>query len=455
MSRSRLILLTILASLLLAPAFILIPSAAPDADATTGEITVPDVQVDEVPVDEVPADGPTVDPSPPVEDSPVADPTPEPSPTAEISSAPTSVVEPSVVEPPIVQSPTGEASAEAPSGPSGGPTVVAPVQGEVAQDQQVEEEPDAPTEQRPGTEAAVSGLIAIAPMALVTPVGNTGGFEIDGDLPINNAGDDWANHPGVANSDGTGDVTQFSNGSKEMDHPDTWSNGTGTAPPKDDIVTSYSYTHTSGGNVWTYFGFVRNATGGTTAYDIEFNQLANTTASPPRPNRTAGDLMIQVAQHGSSDFTINDVFIWRTAGSMANCETVPGYPTTSGWCPLVVPGGAFYGETSADGTFAEGALNLSAIFGNGTCVGDFGTVNMRSRSSDVTTAALKDWVAPTPVSVQGNCGGMVISKRDQYGNLVGGATYRIVEDPGPARAEWGRPSPSRTTTPTMPTPSRA
>src|SRR5438552_9593408 len=52
-------------------------------------------------------------------------------------------------------------------------------------------------------------------------------------------------------------------------------------------------------------------------------------------------------------------------------------------------------------TFGEAAISFSAIFTGGTC-GAFGSVYLKSRSSDSFTAELKDFVAPERVNIT-NC----------------------------------------------------
>jgi hypothetical protein len=69
-------------------------------------------------------------------------------------------------------------------------------------------------------------------------------------------------------------------------------------------------------------------------------------------------------------------------------------------------GGASNGLKTALGkldprTFGEASISFSALFGTSTC-GSFGSAYLKSRSSDSFTAALKDFVPPTPVSIA-NC----------------------------------------------------
>ncbi len=209
------------------------------------------------------------------------------------------------------------------------------------------------------------------------------------------------------------DGTQFTNGSKEMDNPSTWVNGVQTSAGKNDIGEVYLYNTTVQGDVWSFFGFTRNASNGTTAFDVEYNQRLNSSASlPTRPTRTPGDLLIQLEQDGNKKFAVTNVFRWQDSGLTDSCFAVAGFTPAAGWCPVNVGGSDFVGETSDDGFFAEGAVNLGKLVGGGTCVGDFGVMNIRSRASDEENAALKDWVQEQTVSIPGTCGHIDIEKTD-------------------------------------------
>ncbi|MBA3572215.1 MAG: hypothetical protein H0W34_09625, partial [Pyrinomonadaceae bacterium] len=74
--------------------------------------------------------------------------------------------------------------------------------------------------------------------------------------------------------------------------------------------------------------------------------------------------------------------------------------------PANQAGGATNGLTAALGsldprTFGEASISFSALLGSSTC-GSFGSAYLKSRSSDSFTAALKDFVPPTQVSIS-NC----------------------------------------------------
>ncbi|HEX6249226.1 MAG TPA: prealbumin-like fold domain-containing protein [Nocardioidaceae bacterium] len=356
----------------------------PALETTTSEVTA-----EEAPVEDPPAEEPAPDEAAPAEAAPAEEPAPDPA-----------AEEPPADEP----APDTTARQTAPTAPSA-----------------AVEEPE-----------PLDAFSLLADLSLLAVVG---GFEIDGNIPVDTAGNlDWAN-TGSVYSDGFSDLTNFSGSSKEFEHPTNWVNGSsGTAPGKSDIGDVYIYNTTIGGDTYSYFGFTRNDTTGTTAYDVEYNQLPNLSASPPRPNRTPGDLLVQIAQQGSTGFYIQQTSIWTLTSDAdwdSSCTLVPGYTPAAGWCAFTPPAGAFDGAVSVDGAFAEGVLNLTELFGDTTCVGDFGVMNIRSRSSESLDAALKDWVTPIAVDIEGTCADLTIIKRDDAGTIVPGATFLIEPDPTP------------------------
>lgn len=266
-------------------------------------------------------------------------------------------------------------------------------------------------------------------------MGVVGGFEIDGNT-ASNGGLDW-DTVGMHIVDGVKDGTQYQNPG-EFDNPSSWPAASGVAQPKGDITDAWVHTQTVGGTVYAYFAFQRASNNGTVNYDVEFNQLKDTTGSPARPVRSVGDLMIDVQQHGGGDFSVAHAYTWtlKSSGAWgAGCTEVtdPAYVPPAGWCEIPVPGAAFEGATSADDLFGEGALNLSALFPAGTCSNEYGTVNMRSRSSDSPSSSLKDYVV-ADLSVPSTCGKLTINKRDPQGAPAPGATFQITPDPTPGSA---------------------
>jgi hypothetical protein len=285
-----------------------------------------------------------------------------------------------------------------------------------------------------------------------------GNFEIDGDLAPCAGHVDWAT-PGVPlpDDDEFDDSTNFGEGSAEMQNPTAWTEKADVAPPKDDIGLVYlhddvatvqvpdgddpSQTHPED-HTFSLFGFTRRTATGTASYDVEYNQHPNSDDQFPQPTRTPGDLLIQVEQGGNGGFELTGAFMWTVdEGPYSNkpgageCWLVEGYDPESGWCPISDAAANFTGAISADKLFAEGALDLTALLDNETCQPDFGMVNIRSRSSNEVESALKDWVLPMPVRIEGTCKDMYIEKIDAAtGHHIVGATFEISPDPRPGVA---------------------
>ena len=236
-------------------------------------------------------------------------------------------------------------------------------------------------------------------------------FEIDGNTPDDPAvaGLDWetaGTH--VVDPTGTADTSTFGEGSKEFEHPSTWVQATGLAPNQDDISDVYTYTTTDhDGDVYSFFGFRRLTTTGVTNYDVEFNQATNSSVNPARPTRTPGDLMVRFEQDGNDAFTLTQAYLWTLvsdASWTAGCIQVAGYTPAAGWCPIPIPADVFAGVTGEDGHFAEGSLNLTALFGDATgCRDAFGTMNIRSFTGNANESALKDYVEPIDINVPPSC----------------------------------------------------
>lgn len=159
---------------------------------------------------------------------------------------------------------------------------------------------------------------------------------------------------------------------------------------------------------------------GTTNMDFELNQkhcgsgptFTNCAPNHITPLRTSGDKLItyDLARGG----TVATISIRTWNGSAWGPATVIsgganpnalGSVNTS-LIPANQAGGATNGLTAALGsldprTFGEASISFSALLGSSTC-GSFGSAYLKSRSSDSFTAALKDFVPPTQVSIS-NC----------------------------------------------------
>jgi hypothetical protein len=80
-------------------------------------------------------------------------------------------------------------------------------------------------------------------------------------------------------------------------------------------------------------------------------------------------------------------------------------------------------------TFGEAQFNLTQIVGEGECI-TFGSVYLKSRSSDSFTAALKDFIPPENVSIS-NCANVRIVKKDDTGAVLKEAEFTLYTDNEP------------------------
>lgn len=273
---------------------------------------------------------------------------------------------------------------------------------------------------------------AITPMALVacagwphpsSPVAN---FEIDGNLCVDTAGRlDWANVPGQpARADLFSDATQFTGGSKESNWPWSASDyaGSGTAPGKTDMGNIYAYTQTVGGHVYAYLGFERQANNGSVSYHVELNQKPN--IGGPTPDRSVGDLRLTIEQNGSNIISLVGAHRWNGTAwvSLPNLSAFVG----------VVNQDTINNLTTAeleDGIFAEAAVDLTVLFGNAGCSGNYGVLNVRSSSSPEETSSLADWINPIALNVPSTCSTLTILKTGPTGTPLAGATFSVSPNP--------------------------
>jgi LPXTG-motif cell wall-anchored protein len=298
--------------------------------------------------------------------------------------------------------------------------------------------------------SALAKIASGATPAATVPCGDSdanaviGDFEVDGDECVNHGAQDW---DGVDTSSNRyaatldkfvddGDTTGFQGSSKALTDPLTWSKG--PAPnDKSDIERVRVYSQKSGVPEDTFSDFAIDrhpddggAGGvGTVTYDVEYNQLPDVLSNDGTltvPHRSPGDLWFVFDQHGniSLDFIAGYKFF---ATDQGGCKAVDG---GGFWC--VLPSApTFGGDTSDDGAFAEGTLDISDAFAQGVCF-TFGVVNVRTRTSNTDTTAFKDYIAPLD-AVTSNCGSLEITKKDvDTDAAVGGGVYQIVGDPRPA-----------------------
>ena len=298
-----------------------------------------------------------------------------------------------------------------------------------------------------------SSTNTLTKLATVTPAvvgnaacqtsGNTmvGGFEIDGDPCDDEGGIDFLGGPGASVDDGYGDSTWFTQGSSENDNPATWTLTGSANTGKADIGTAWAWSHVwqnpnnvndpTNGHVFGYFGFTNDSTkGGTQDYSLEYNQADPVNG---KPVRTPGDLLFHFFANGSAPLAYEASYIYRLdSDPLWTNKCVESGNLNAGWCPFTLPAAAFTSATSTSGEYVEGAIDITAMFGEGNCSGTFGTTFLRSAPGAFFTSELKDYVAPLGVTTPSTCGKLVIKKTDaDTGAAVGGAVFAIHGDPRP------------------------
>lgn len=261
-----------------------------------------------------------------------------------------------------------------------------------------------------------------------------GGFEVDGDFRAHTNGlngVDWADAagsgpglvsgPAIADPLGHADGTNFAQGAKESQDPDTWQAQAGTAPPKADIGNVFEADRTFGGHRWAYFGFERVSSDGTVYDDIELDQQPN--HQNPHglsvPSRSAGDVLFVVRQRGDGSFLFDATYQTWSCPQASQCDATGAWSTPTAAAAAffglanetAIPQGPWSDAIAAKGmvaadAFAEMAIDLTALgLVPGCPSGGFGTLNVRSVASDAQdgqTPELKDF-ASAPVSIPSSC----------------------------------------------------
>jgi hypothetical protein len=226
---------------------------------------------------------------------------------------------------------------------------------------------------------------------------------------------------------------------------------TGSIPPNKSDLKNFGVFVEDGANgkfVHLFWTRVQDPNG-TTNMDFEFNQGSDLAPNDVTPLRTGGDLLItyELSRGG----TVPNLFLleWVTeAGTgtgQGTCDASNAYPCWGNRVDLDAAGAAAgsINQTAipagdADGlgalsarTFGEATIDLDFIFDENKCT-SFGSVYLKSRSSDSFTSALKDFIAPTPVNLT-NCAKVIIRKStDPSGGEDFSFTKTFTTDPATA-----------------------
>ncbi|MFC5789629.1 hypothetical protein EDM22_16470 [Agromyces tardus] len=303
--------------------------------------------------------------------------------------------------------------------------------------------------------AAAAGIGALTITALVAaPAQATHGdvtlsgsnFEIDtnANLKVDHIANpqvsiDWASVTESRKTDKPTGTTDDSFGQGTKEDTAIPSVVSGSIPPnKSDLLTFGVYRETAGTTdfVHLFWHRVQEPTG-TTNMDFEFNQSSTITSNTVTPQRTEGDLLIQYDLSQGGTHPNLYVAYWLTDASFnppyktqavttANCVASNAFPcwglrtdlsaaniATGSINSTAIPFGESDGLASSGvvsaRTFGEASINFTSLLGTQGCT-SFGSAYLKSRSSDSFTAALKDFIAPTPINIS-NCGKVIIRKQ--------------------------------------------
>lgn len=276
-------------------------------------------------------------------------------------------------------------------------------------------------------------------------------FEIDTDanLKVDDASPsiDWANVAEVRRADKPtgGDDDSFGQGSKEDSTDPVIVDGS-IPPNKSDLkfFGVYQEGGTTNGFLNLFWSRVQDPSG-TTNMDFEFNQnYCDTGTDDPQcsdndvtPLRLPGDLLViydlsQGGTHPTLSLREWTGTKWGPPVDLTSSAKATGSINTS-----AIPAGESDGLGAQDPrTFGEAQVALSAIFTDPTICKSFGSVYLKSRSSDSFTAALKDFVSPQPVNIS-NCGSVKIVKKDDAGAALAGAQFTLYKNLAPIAAPRG------------------
>jgi len=245
----------------------------------------------------------------------------------------------------------------------------------------------------------------------------------DGNMVVNTPGNhDWINapnrHVGTDVATGQGD-NSFGNGTHEAEINVSVINGS-IPNSKADLGRFADASETlPNGDVIMYLAWTRNNDSGSTNFDFELNKAPQPDLTTPGAkvlNRTAGDLLINYSLQGGSNSPTLNFRTWN--------GTVWSDPPSS-FGPGIADGGfnqlqAVSNELGGGGNiaaarFGEAAINMTAAGiipnqndPNAPCA-SFGSVYVKSRSSQSFTSEIKDFIAPIGISLN-NCGRIIIKK---------------------------------------------
>jgi hypothetical protein len=306
--------------------------------------------------------------------------------------------------------------------------------------------------------AVLAGVLAAAAVTVPVLAISSSTFDSsDGNLTTtdvasfgtnDNDAQDWINAPnrvsGVEQGSGSSDDS-FGNGTKEDTPVPSLVTG-GIPPNKSDLLRFYVANETVGSRPLLYLAWVRSNTLGSANMDFELNHTRTLSSNGKTPVRTSDDVLVTFDFSNGGDHVDINLLKWKTSGANSLCEAGGGTTADGCWGAKV--------DLDASG-FADGAVNdgfsTTDPIAGGTIVANgfgetgidligalglpadgcesFGSVYLKSRSSDSFTAASKDFVPPANVDIS-LCRPARIKaiKKNSAGTTLGGASFELYED---------------------------
>ena len=247
-------------------------------------------------------------------------------------------------------------------------------------------------------------------------------------------GQDWLDPNGVASAGGTstpttflfedatdpGDNSAYAGGNKEDDTRD-WDYVNSAGPnPKTDFKHIMAHAKVVGNSAFAYLGAERIVNNGTMVVDFELNKKqfkVFPAGGPPKPDRTAGDLLISLEYSNGGSNPIVTIYAIANVQNFPSGQTVDfvkvGDATTlsavhsaTNFVDLTTSG---FGYTIPSFDFAEASIDLSKLGIQTACPG-FSSGHIRSRTGgDPASSQLKDTARPFDIDLN-NCGKVTIIK---------------------------------------------
>ena len=242
-------------------------------------------------------------------------------------------------------------------------------------------------------------------------------------------GSQWNAEDGVVDTTGVADIPDASGHADATNYNEGASEDTvcpavqaGTAANKDDVDHVYFGVQATATTVFTYMGWHRIATNGTTTIDFELNHsgVPKSNCNGYNPARQAGDILVTYDFQGSGPFTI-DISFSRWVGTADAGTWVPATPPLSGT--------AHKESISADGAFGELVIDLDAAgVLTATRCESFSGFFVKTRSSSQNFSnTIKDFVPPQKATVS-NCGAISIHKQDDAEAALQGVQFDLYTD---------------------------